>query len=465
MDKLSKLTADEQVKALGKDVIESSLGKLKSLANGSNCKNLQLITTDKLQLIDKNPRKHPKKQLQKLENSIQKFGFTNPIITDEKMHVIAGDLRLHAAINLKIPQVPVLILEGITEEEARAIRIADNRIAEDATWDFSLLQEELTHLLNFDIQFDDIGFEPIDYENIFFTKDSPENKVHTKESEDSSWLDENIPKVVTKGDIIKMSHHVLICGDCLDPAIFEAIMQGELAGIVIADPPYNCPIDKHVCGLGKVKHKEFEMASGEMTDAEFSDFIFRFMQNLVKFSEDGSLHYLFMDWVGLNKVLTQGSKLYTELKNIAVWDKGVGGMGTLYRSQHEMVPIFKNGKAKHQNHIQLGKYGRYRTNVWEYPGIRATNPGSLELLKLHPTVKPVAMLHDILLDASSKNDIVLDCFGGSGSTLLAAERSGRRARLIEISPRYCDVIIWRWEKETGKKAEIIRNIGDKNDEQ
>lgn len=164
-----------------------------------------------------------------------------------------------------------------------------------------------------------------------------------------------------------------------------------------------------------------------------------------------------MDFNGLNTLLNEGKKIYSELKNIAVWNKGVGGMGAFYRSQHEMVPIFKNGKAKHQNHIQLGKNGRYRTNIWDYSGIRVTNPGSLDLLRLHPTVKPVAMLHDILLDASSKNDVVLDCFGGSGSTLIAAERCKRRARLIEISPRYCDVIIYRWKQETGKTAKLVKN--------
>ena len=194
-----------------------------------------------------------------------------------------------------------------------------------------------------------------------------------------------------------------------------------------------------------------------MTEPEFAEFISKLMQNLIKFSVDGSLHYLFMDFNGLNTLLNEGKRIYSELKNIAVWNKGVGGMGAFYRSQHEMVPIFKNGKAKHQNHIQLGKNGRYRTNVWDYSGIRVTNPGSLDLLRLHPTVKPVAMLHDILLDASSKNDVVLDCFGGSGSTLIAAERCKRRARLIEISPRYCDVIIYRWRQETGKTAKLVKN--------
>lgn len=240
-------------------------------------------------------------------------------------------------------------------------------------------------------------------------------------------------------------------------------MQGELAQIVITDPPYNCKVNGHVCGLGKIKHEEFAMASGEMTEAEFAEFISGFMQHLVKFSSDGSLHYIFMDWRNINILLNQGKKYYTELKDIAIWNKLSAGMGSLYRSQHEMIPIFKNGKAKHQNHIQLGKYGRYRSNVWDYPGVRATNPESLELLKFHPTPKNVAMLHSILLDASSKNDIVLDCFGGSGSTLLAAERCKRRARLIEIDPRYVDVCIYRWEKETGKTAKLVKNYKEIED--
>lgn len=237
-------------------------------------------------------------------------------------------------------------------------------------------------------------------------------------------------------------------------------MQGETAQIVITDPPYNCKIMGFVC---KTKHKEFEMASGEMSDEQFAEFFNTIIKNLLKFSEDGSLHYIFVDWRGINTLLTEGKKVYSELMNILVWNKMVGGQGSHYRSQHELIPVFKK-KGKHQNHINMGKYGRYRTNVLDYPGIRATNPGSLELLKLHPTVKSVSLLHDLLLDASTKNNIVLDCFGGSGSTLLAAERCKRRARLIEIDPRYCDVIIWRWQKETGKTAKLIKNYSTDNNE-
>lgn len=425
--------------------------------------NLQMVDIESIILRFKSLRKHSKKQLQKLKNAINKVGYVNPILLDEKYNILAGELRLFAAKELGFTQIPAIILENLTPEEIEAIRILDNRIAEDGEWNFENLKDEIEKLMKFDITFEDLGFDTVDYDEIFLIKNSGENKVHDTDKEDESWLDANIPTKVKTGDLWRLGDHFIFCGDSLNDKSFEILMQGELAQIVVTDPPYNCKIKGHVCGLGKTQHEEFAMASGEMTDSEFAEFISKFMQNLVKFSCDGSLSYIFMDWVGVKLLLTQGKKHYSELKNIAVWNKKVGGMGAMYRSQHEMVPIFKNGKAKHQNHIQLGKNGRYRTNVWDYSGVRATNPTSLELLKLHPTVKPVAMLHDILLDSSSKNDIVLDCFGGSGSTLLAAERCKRRARLIEINPRYVDVSIYRWEKETGKTAKMIKNHAEVQD--
>ncbi len=449
---------------LNSDDIAKSLRHLeKTFLEGKPSNNLQMIDINSIILRNQSLRKHSKKQLQKLKNAIKKVGYTNPIIIDENQNIIAGELRLLAAKDLNFTQIPVIILENLTQEEADAIRILDNRIAEDGEWNFETLKDELEKLLKFDVTFEDLGFDTVDYDKIFLANDTDENKDNNSDKEDESWLDANVPARAKLGDLWRLGDHFVYCGDCLRAKSFEHLMQGELAQIVITDSPYNCKINGHVCGLGKTQHEEFAMASGEMTVLEFAEFISNFMQNLIKFSVDGSLHYLFMDWAGLNTLLTQGKKHYTELKNIAVWNKGVGGMGAMYRSQHEMVPIFKNGKAKHQNHIQLGKYGRYRTNVWDYPGVRATNPASLELLKLHPTSKSVPMLHNILLDASSKNDVVLDCFGGSGSTLLAAERCKRRARLIEINPRYVDVTIYRWEKETGKTAKLINNFAEVQD--
>ena len=431
----------------------------------SNSNNLRMISVNSLLSSKKKSRKHSKKQLEKLKRCIKKVGFTMPIVVNEQYEIIAGELRLKAAQELNIDVIPVIILDNVSDEEARAIKILDNRIAEDGEWDYSVLKEEIEALFKFDFELQDLGFETIDYDKIFIQNDPAEKLSHCNQVENESWLDANIPKRTNLGDLWRLGDHFVICGDSLDENIFKVLMQGELAQIVVTDPPYNCPIDKYVCGLGKIKHEEFVMASGEMTNAEFAQFLHNFMKNAVKYSVNGSLSYIFMDWKGINTLINEAMKLYHSMINLAVWNKGVGGMGAFYRSQHELIGIFKNGSAKHQNHIQLSKYGRYRTNVWDYPGIRATNPGSLELLKLHPTCKNVGLLQDILIDASSKNEVVLDCFGGSGSTLIAAERAKRRARLIELNPRYIDVTIWRWEQETGKKATLVKNIGENPNEQ
>lgn len=449
-------------KKFNTDVMENVLRHLKkTFCQGENSSNnLQMIDIASIIASNKSLRKHSQKQLQKIINAIKKFGFTNPLLVDKQLRIIAGELRLLAAKELGMKQIPVIILEDLTDEEVEAIRILDNRIAEDSEWNYANLQEAIENLGKFDISFEDLGFETVDYDKIFLNSDSEESEVKNSEQETADWLDANIPKKANLWDLWRLGDNFILCANSLLQKAFEILMQGELAQIVITDPPYNCKVNGHVCGSGKIKHDEFAMASGEMTEAEFAEFISGFMQHLVKFSSDGSLHYIFMDWRNINILLNQGKKYYTELKDIAIWNKLSAGMGSLYRSQHEMIPIFKNGKAKHQNHIQLGKYGRYRTNVWDYPGVRATNPESLELLKFHPTPKNVAMLHSILLDTSSKNDIILDCFGGSGSILLAAERCKRRARLIEIDPRYVDVCIYRWEKETGKTAKLVKNYED-----
>ena len=316
-------------KNLNSENISQALRHLeKTFLQGKNSQNnLQLVDINLIALKLKSLRKHSKKQQQKLKNAIIKVGYVNPILLDEKHNIIAGELRLLAAKELGFTQIPAIILENLTPEEAEAIRILDNRIAEDGEWNFGNLKEEIEKLMKFDITFEDLGFDTVDYDEIFLIKDSDESKVHNSDKEDESWLDANIPPKVKFGDLWRLGDHFVYCGDSLLAKSFEIIMQGELAQIVITDPPYNCKINGHVCGLGKTKHDEFAMASGEMTETEFAEFISKFMQNLIKFSIDGSLHYLFMDWAGLNTLLTQGKRHYSELKNIAVWNKLSGGMG------------------------------------------------------------------------------------------------------------------------------------------
>jgi DNA modification methylase len=247
----------------------------------------------------------------------------------------------------------------------------------------------------------------------------------------------------------------LICGDSLNPETYERLLDGETAQLVFTDPPYNVPIDGHVSGLGKVQHREFAMASGEMSVAEFTGFLKVVFQNLAAASSSGSIHFVAMDWRHMAEVLAAGQGTYSELKNLCVWAKTNGGMGSLYRSQHELIFVFKAGTAAHVNNVELGKHGRYRTNVWTYAGANTFSATRDDDLAMHPTVKPVAMVADAILDCSKRKGIVLDAFAGSGTTLVAAHRTGRRGYGIELDPLYCDVILRRLAKLTGLEAHHV----------
>ena len=410
-----------------------------------------------LKPYERNAKIHTKKQIAKIVQSMKTFGVVTPILANKDYEVIAGHGRLEALKELGYTKVPVIMLEHLSESQVKAYRLADNKIAQDATYDEELLKIELQELIISDeVVITDTGFDIADIDEIIIDGYGEQKDKSDKadEIEDVS----KIEKKVNSGDLWKLGKHLLLCGDSLNIESYKALMGNEKAGLVLTDAPYNVKIQGHVCGKGKTKHKEFAMASGEMSDAQFENFVCDFMTNLIQFSKNGSLHYLFIDWRGLKIFLNSGAKFYADLKNICIWNKMNGGMGSLYRSQYEAICVFKNGTAPHINNVELGKNGRYRTNVWNHKGVSATNPKSLELLKLHPTVKPVGLLHEVLLDASAPNDIVLDCFGGSGSTLLACEQAKRNARLIEIDSQYCNVAIYRWEKLTGNKAEFIRNM-------
>jgi 16S rRNA G966 N2-methylase RsmD len=262
------------------------------------------------------------------------------------------------------------------------------------------------------------------------------------------------PPVSRAGDLWLLGRHRLCCGSALDPRSYDVLMDGERAHIVFTDPPYNVPIDGHACGLGAIRHRDFAMASGEMSEVEFTAFLTHVCKLLASNSADGSIHFLCMDWRHLGELLTAGREIYSELKNICVWVKHNAGMGSFHRSQHELVCVYKHGRGSHRNNVQLGQYGRHRSNVWSYPGVnsfgRTTEEGNL--LALHPTVKPVAMVADAILDCSARGDIVLDPFVGSGTTVMAAERVGRSCYGIELDPHYVDTTIRRWQAFTGAIA-------------
>jgi DNA modification methylase len=340
---------------------------------------------------------------------------------------------------LGLETVPTIRLEDLTEAEIRAYVIADNKLAENAGWNHELLAIELQGLIELDIDVTITGFEMPEIDILIGELDADEDD---DPADDIPEADRG-PPVTRLGDIWCIGKHRLICGDATDPATYARLLDGAKAQMVFTDPPYNVAVDGHVCGLGKVKHREFAMASGEMREDQFTAFLAAAFRNLANNSADGAIHFICMDWRHIGEVIAAGRDAYTELKNLCVWAKTNGGMGSLYRSQHELVFVFKAGAAPHINNVELGKHGRYRTNVWSYPGINSFGKDRDAELALHPTVKPVKLVTDAILDCSMRGGIVLDAFTGSGTALVAAEQTGRRGYGIELDPRYCDVIVRR----------------------
>jgi len=391
----------------------------------------------------KNARTHSKKQLRQIGDSIETFGFTNPVLIDAANTILAGHGRVEAAKLIGVGHVPCVRLEHMTPTQKRAYVLADNKLALNAGWDEDLLAEELKELMGEEDLGFDIGVTGFELGEI----DTLITGLEVEEPGDpeDDVLPAMAPERVRPGDVWQLGRHRLVCGDALDPSVVEALMQGEVARMVFSDPPYNVRIDGHVGGSGKIKHREFAMASGEMSDAEFIEFLATAFLNMADVSMDGSIHYLCMDWRHMSQMLAAGYAAYAELKNLIVWVKDNGGMGTFYRSRHELIFAFKKGEASHVNTFELGQHGRYRTNVWQYRGVNTMRAGRMDELALHPTVKPVQMIADAIRDVSGRGEIVLDGFGGSGSTLIAAEKTGRKGYLVELDPIYCDRILTRWE--------------------
>lgn len=403
---------------------------------------------DALKPYSKNARTHSNKQIGQIADSIKEFGFTNPILVDGSKQIIAGHGRLEAAKLLGLDSVPTLQFDHLTDPQKRAYIIADNKIAENAGWDFQILATELKGLIDLDPHFDIelTGFDTPEID--FIIEASPESG--DDEVVPEATFDE--PAVSRLGDLWVLDKHRLVCGDARDADAYKALLKGDKAQMVFTDPPYNVPIDGHVSGLGKVKHNEFACASGEMTSAQFTDFLSSTFDLLVENTVDGSIHFACMDWRHLGEITAAGSKAFSALKNLCVWNKSNGGMGSLYRSKHELVFVFKNGTSPHINNVELGRHGRYRTNVWDYAGANTFSKDRDNDLAMHPTVKPVSLVADAILDCSKRGGLILDPFGGSGSTLMAAEKTGRAARLIEIDCHYTDVIIKRWQSLVDLKA-------------
>lgn len=414
---------------------------------------IEYVAVSTLIAHKQNPRKHSKKQVRQIAESIKTFGFKVPVLVDAKNRLICGHGRVAACKLLGIDQVPAIRANDLDDARIRAFMIADNRLTEISDWDDILLAENFKILSGLDLDFDleVTGFDYGDIEQFLSLKDDDESDREAVPDPDM------LPAVVRPGDLWLLGEHRLLCGDSLARASYQTLFPDRTrASIIFTDPPYNLPA-KDIGKTCEASHGDFAMGAGEMNSSEFQGFLETVFGHLASFSKNGSIHYICMDWRHAPELMAAGRAVYDEWKNLCVWTKNVGGMGTFYRSQHELVFVFKNGKGKHQNHFELGQHGRHRTNVWSYPSVMHLNEsdgdkGGKNALGLHPTIKPVVMIEDVLKDCSKRGEIVLDAFLGSGSTLIAAEKTGRVCFGIELSPRYADVAITRWQEWTSKEA-------------
>jgi len=413
--------------------------------------NIEYLAISDLKPNPRNARLHSQRQLHQIAASITEFGFNVPVLIDSDKVIIAGHGRVEAARKLGMETVPVLRIDHLANEQKRAFALADNKIALNSTWDLENLQLDMKELsaldLNFDLEI--TGFETAEIDLLIDgatapTKADPSDIIPEKQAEAVSRL----------GDLWLLGDHKLVCADACDKASYAELMDGETARVVFTDPPYNVPIDGHVGGLGAVKHREFKMASGEMSPAEFEQFLRTVFGNMAGVSVNGAVHFICMDWRHLAEVMAAAQGVYSGLKNLCVWNKNNGGMGSFYRSKHELVFVYKVGTDPHVNTVELGTHGRYRTNVWDYAGVNTWRAGRDADLEMHPTVKPTALIIDAIKDCSRRGDVVLDAFSGSGTTIIAAHKCRRKARALELDPLYVDVAIRRWQTFTGESATL-----------
>ena len=392
-----------------------------------------------LQPYARNARTHSKKQVRQIADSIQRFGFTNPVLVSDVGEIIAGHGRVEAAKLIGMKIVPTLALSHLSEAERRAYVLADNKLAQNAGWDKEILAIELQGLIDMDFEVELTGFSLAEIDLVLdAASDAVPDGVCTPEDEVPVLGDAAVSQA---GDLWQLGRHRLLCGDARSHDDVVLLLDGSKAKMVFTDPPYNLKIDGNVCGSGSIKHREFAFASGEMSADSFTSFLTETLGNMSAHMEDGAIAFVCMDWRHMGELLTAGGSAFTELKNLVIWNKTNGGMGTFYRSKHELIFVFKQGTGEHINSFGLGETRRYRTNVWDHAGISSISADRGDELAMHPTVKPVTLVADAIRDCS-------------GSTLIAAEKTGRSARLIEFDPLYCDTIVRRWERLTGKHATL-----------
>jgi DNA modification methylase len=409
------------------------------------------VALDRIKPHPRNARTHSKKQIRQIADSIQAVGFAAPVLIDEQGMLLAGHGRLEAAKLLRLKRIPAVVIEGLSEARKRLLLVADNRIAQSAGWDRERLADELISLpeilVEDGLDISVTGFEPAEIDALL--ADFEEDSSDPIDDIDPALL--SGPTVTRHGDLWQLGKHRLLCGDAREAEHLAQLMDGERAHMAFLDPPYNLRV-RGLVGRGQFKHQEFVMASGEMAAPAFTNFLTTTLTMAARASIDGAVHFVCMDWRHIGELVEAGGATYGTMLNLIAWVKSNAGQGSFYRSQHELIGVFRVGSAPHLNAVELGRHGRSRSNVWKYAGVNSFRPGRMDDLRAHPTVKPVALVADAVKDCTQRNQIVIDTFSGSGTTLLAAERVGRKARAMDLDPQYVDVTIRRWQAFTGRDA-------------
>lgn len=391
-----------------------------------------------------NARKHPRSQIELIAKSIKRFGWTNPILIGPAQQVLCGHGRLEAALLIGEALVPTITLANLSEADRRAYIIADNAIAERSGFDKSILRDELSGLLEIGYELELTGVDSLTIDTLLSFDSDDESK------EDDVVLPEIADEPVCRvGDLWEIGEHRLLVGDARDPASYERLLGDDRIQMIITDPPYGCAIENNVSGGGRVQHKNFVAGSGETSLTEFGQTLIRpAFKAMARHCQSGAIAFVFTDWRAAPFMLDAASGVFDETKQLIVWVKTNAGQGAFYRSAHELIYAFKVSPGEHINNFGLGERGRYRTNAWMYPGANVFRKGRMRDLQDHPTVKNRKMIADAIIDCSNPGGIIMDAFLGSGTTLCAAARTGRRGRGIELDPKYADVALRRVAEET-----------------
>jgi DNA modification methylase len=401
------------------------------------------LPPEQLTLPNRRLRKHAPGQLDRLMASMKRFGAVSPILISDSGEVIAGEARLEAARRLGLQTVPVVWVSHLSADEVKAYRVADNRLSELATWDEESLRDVLAELVDLDFTPEELGFDvaeldaALHYEIVDPNEPTPIDPAHDP--------------IVQHGDSFDFGVHRIVCGDALNPDDGTALMGAVKAAMSFCDPPYNRSV-LHDVGKPRAGRREFPMASGEMSPEAFGAFLLAFLRQTLLLCRPGALIYSAMDWRGIGRLLAAGEQAGLDYIHLAVWEKDSAGLGSFYRSQHELFAVFRKPGAQHRNNVKLGKSGRNRSNLWHYPGASTFGADRTEDLNRHPTPKPVELVADAILDSTRRGDLILDLFGGGGTTAIAAQQVGRRARLMELDPGYVEASLERYRQKYGVEA-------------